>query len=79
MGILTVRKRRVSGVGGALSKQRMESTARSQGERLEAEIAKIEQDLADLQAVDPARFEARLVKPTRADLALISYAILWVY
>jgi hypothetical protein len=78
LGILTGRKRTVTGVGGVLSKQRMESTARSTSERLQAEVADIEQQLADLAEVDPLRFETRLVKPARSDVAILRHDILWI-
>jgi hypothetical protein len=78
MGILTGRKRTVSGVGGVLSKQRMESTARSMTERLQAEIAEIEGQLHELTDVDPLRFESRVVKPARTDISVLRYDILWV-
>jgi hypothetical protein len=78
MSILTGRKRTVTGVGGVLSKQRMESTARSASERLQAEIADIEGQLQELTDVDPFRFESRVVKPARSDISVLRYDILWI-
>jgi hypothetical protein len=78
IGILSGRKRTVTGVGGVLSKQRMEETARSTTERLQAEIADLEQQLEALNDVDPARFESRSVKPSRSDLSVLRFDILWV-
>jgi DNA helicase HerA-like ATPase len=78
LGILTGRKRTVTGVGGVLSKQRMESSARSRLERLQDEVADLEQQLADLGDVDPMRFETRVVKPSRNDVAILRYDILWI-
>jgi hypothetical protein len=78
MSILTGRKRSVTGVGGVLSKQRMESTARSTSEKLQAEIADLEQQLSELVDVDPLRFETRPIKPARNDVAVLRYDILWI-
>jgi hypothetical protein len=79
MGIFTGKKRTVTGVGGVLSKQRMESTARSTTERLQKEVADLEQQLEELSIVDPGRFEHRTVRPMRGDLTIIRYDIVWVY
>jgi hypothetical protein len=78
MSILTGRKRSVTGVGGVLSKQRMESTARSTSEKLQAEIAGLEQQLSELVDIDPLRFETRPIKPARNDVAVLRYDILWI-
>jgi hypothetical protein len=78
ISIFTGRKRSVTGLGGILSKQRMESTARSATEKLQAEIAALEQQLSDLSDVNPLRFELRHVKPARSDVAVLRYDILWV-
>jgi Helicase HerA, central domain len=78
IGLLSGRKRTVTGVGGVLSKQRMERNARNREERLEAEVADLEQQLAELSDVDATRFETRSVKPTKTDVAVIRYDILWV-
>jgi hypothetical protein len=78
MSIFTGRKRTVTGVGGVLSKQRMEGNARNQVEKLEAEVAQIQADLEALGDVDPARFETRTVKPASTDIAILRYDILWM-
>ncbi len=79
LGIFSGKKRTVTGVGGVLSKSRMESTADKRVEAIEAEIARLESDLADLSGVDTSRFERRMVKPTKSDLTLIKYEIVWAY
>jgi hypothetical protein len=78
MSIFTGRKRTVTGLGGVLSKQRMESTARNTTERLQAEIADLEAQIEDLGSVDPMRFETRSVKPAQTDVAILRYDILWI-
>jgi hypothetical protein len=78
IGIFTGRKRTVTGVGGVLSKQRMEGTARSRIERLEAEAEDLENQLQELSPVDYDRFERRIVKPTATGVSLIRYEIVWV-
>ena len=62
-----------------LSKNRMENTAEAKVEALKAEIADIEQDLAKLGEVDPARFEERVVVPAKTDVKLLRYDVAWVY
>jgi hypothetical protein len=78
IGIFTGRKRTVTGVGGVLSKQRMENTARSRIERMETDVADLEEQLAALSLVDYDRFERRPVKPTSTGVTLIRYDIVWV-
>jgi hypothetical protein len=78
IGIFTGRKRTVTGVGGVLSKQRMENTARSRIERLEGDVADLEDQLSALSNVDYERFERRLVKPTSTNVTMIRYDIVWV-
>jgi hypothetical protein len=78
-GLLSGRKRRVTGVSGTLSKQRMEANARSAIERLEADVAQLETELAEAGFIDTSRFEQRTVRPTKSDLTLIRYDIVWVY
>jgi hypothetical protein len=56
----------------------MESTARSTTERLQQEIEALEEQLASLADVDTLRFETRAVKPTRNDVSILRYDILWV-
>jgi hypothetical protein len=65
-------------VGGVLSKQRMENTARSRIERMETDVADLEEQLAALSLVDYDRFERRPVKPTSTGVTLIRYDIVWV-
>jgi hypothetical protein len=78
MTILTGKKRSVTGIGGVLSKQRMESTARSNSERMQAEIGDLERQIEELEDVDPLRFEPRVVKPARNDVTILRYDILWI-
>ena len=79
INIFTGRKRTVTGVGGVLSKNRMEQTARDRKERLEAEIAELEQQLAELNDIDTSRFETRTLKPARADVSELRRELVWVY
>jgi hypothetical protein len=78
IGILSGRKKTVTGVGGVLSKQRMESTARNRVDRLEDEVATLEEELSRISDVDTTRFETRSLKPAKTDVAIIRYDILWV-
>ncbi len=78
-GILFGRKRTVTGLGGVLSKNRMENTAEERQKRLASELGELEAQLAEMQEIDPARFEERLIKPAKADVSLIRYDFVWVY
>ena len=79
VGLFTGRKRTISGAGTVLSKNRMEGTAESRVEALKSEIADLERDLAAHAAVDPARLQSTTVVPTRAQVKLLRYALVWVY
>ena len=79
VGLFTGRKRTISGAGSVLSKNRMESTAGARVEALKAEIAGLEQDLAALTSVDPARLQSTTVVPGRTQVKLLRYGIVWVY
>jgi hypothetical protein len=77
--IVTGRKRTVTGVGGVLSKSRMEQTARDRKSRLEQEIVDLARQIEGLGEVDPARFERRTLKPARADVSELRRELVWVY
>jgi hypothetical protein len=79
IGLITGRKRTISNVPTAMSKQRMEDTAESRVEALRAEVAALEAQAAGGAAVDPGRFEAQQVVPARGGLDLLRYDVLWVY
>ena len=79
IGLLTGRKRSVSGVGSVLSKNRMEGTAEARLEALRADVAELERRLAETIAVDPARLVEESLAPVRGGVELIRYEIVWVY
>lgn len=79
VGILTGRKRTLSGAGSVVSKNRLETTAESRVEALKAEIALLEQELAAHTSVDPARLQSSSLVPTRTQVKLLRYGIVWVY
>ncbi|HEY3121367.1 MAG TPA: helicase HerA-like domain-containing protein [Vicinamibacteria bacterium] len=78
IGLMTGRKRTITGAGSVLTKNRLEGSAEARLERLKSEAASLEQQLSE-RAPDPARFEEKRLVPTRADLALLRYDLLWVY
>lgn len=78
IGLFTGRKRTVTGLGGVLSKQRMETKARSNIERLKDEVERLSADILELEEVDDLRFETKTVKPYKTDVAIIRYDIVWV-
>jgi hypothetical protein len=79
VGLFTGRKRTISGAGSVVSKNRMEGTAEARVAALQAEIADLEQQLAAYTSVDPARLSATTVVPTRTQVKLLRYGIVWVY
>jgi Helicase HerA, central domain len=79
IGLLTGRKRTVSGVGSVLSKNRMEGTAEARLDALRAEVADIERQLAEATEVDPGRFVEESLAPVRGGVGLLRYDLLWVY
>ena len=79
IGLLTGRKRTVSGVETALSKNRMEDNAEARAHNQKAELTALEADLQALTEVDPARFEERPLEPARSDVKVLRYDVLWIY
>jgi uncharacterized protein DUF87 len=79
IGLFTGRKRTISGAGTVVSKNRMEGTAEARVEALKAEIADLEQELAAHTSVDPERLQSTTVVPTRTQVKLLRYGIVWVY
>ncbi len=79
IGLLTGRKRTVSGVGSVLSKNRMEGTAEARLESLRAEVAELERQLAETTAVEPARLVEETLAPVRGGVELIRYDVIWVH
>jgi hypothetical protein len=78
IGLFTGRKRTISGAGTVVSKNRMEGTAEARVEALKAEIADLERELAAHSSVDPARLQSTTVVPTRTQVKLLRYGLLWV-
>lgn len=79
IGLFTGRRRTVTGIGSVLSKNRMENAAEAKVETIDMQIARLQGELQELQAVDPTRFEERTVKPAKTDVSLIRYDLVWVY
>jgi hypothetical protein len=87
LGVLTGRSRSVGGAiskvgaraGTVISKNRMESNAEARVATLQEEIAALEQELAALADVDTGRFISRQVVPSRSDLDVLRYDLVWVY
>jgi hypothetical protein len=79
VGLFTGRKRTISGAGTVVSKNRMEGTAEARVAALKAEIADLEQELAAHTSVDPERLQSTTLVPTRTQVKLLRYGIVWVY
>jgi hypothetical protein len=78
IGLVTGRKRTITGAGSVLTKNRLETSAEARLERLRTEAASLEAQLSE-RAPEAARFEEKRLVPTRADLAILRYDLLWVY
>jgi hypothetical protein len=57
----------------------MEGTAAQRKAKLEMEIAELEAQIAESEAIDTARFERRTIKPAKSDVSLIRYDVVWLY
>jgi hypothetical protein len=79
IGLLTGRRRSVSGVSSVLTKNRMEDTAEARLEALRAEIGELERQLAAATDVDSARLEEQALVPARGSVKLLRCDFLWVY
>jgi hypothetical protein len=79
IGLLTGRRRTVSGVGSVLTKNRMEGSAEARLEALRAELAEIERQQAERADVDPSRFTQETLAPVRGGVELLRYDVVWVY
>ena len=70
---------KTTGMSSVLTKNRMENTAEQRKDALQAQLATLQQELHELQAPDPSRFERRIVKPTATDVAITRYDVVWAY
>jgi hypothetical protein len=73
------KKVKTTGMGSVLTKNRMENTAESRKEALEAQLKELKEQRTELDAPDPARFEARTIKPAKTDVSIVRYEVVWVY
>jgi len=78
IGLFVGRKRTISGAGTVLTKNRMENNAEARVEALRAEVAELRQQLAGMEAVDPARFEEQTLVPARTAVKVLRYDIVWI-
>ncbi len=79
IGLVTGRKRTITGAGSVLTKNRMENTAESRVEALRAEVAELEGELGGPGGIDPERLQPRAVVPGRNDVKVLRYDLVWVY
>jgi len=81
LNVFTGKSKRVktTGMGSVLTKNRMENTAESRKESLEAQLQQLRDQRAALDAPDIARFETRTVKPAKTDVSIVRYEVAWVY
>ena len=81
ISLLTGRRRRIdlSGASSALSRNRMENTMEAKVEGLKAEVADLDQKVTALMVVDSARFEEKTLEPSRSDVSILRYDVVWIY
>lgn len=81
LNLFTGKSKRIrkTGMGSVLTKNRMENTAERRREALEAQVRELQQQVAEMAAPDPSRFERRRIKPARTDVSIVRYDIVWVY
>ena len=81
IGIFMGRRRSVSvsGVGGVLSKNRMENAAEARVEELRVEVAELDRQLTAHMTGDASQFDERVISPSRADVKILRLGVLWVY
>ena len=79
IGLVTGRKRTITGAGSVLTKNRMENTAESRVEALRAEVAELEGELGGPGGIDPERLQPRAMVPGRSDVNVLRYDLVWVY
>ena len=79
IGLVTGRKRTITGAGSVLTKNRMENTAESRVEALRAEVAELESELGGPGGIDPERLQPRAVVPGRSEVKVLRYDLVWVY
>ncbi len=79
IGLLTGRRRTISGVGSVLTKNRMEDTAEARLAALQAEVAELGQALASATSVDPQRLVEETLLPARGGVKLLRCELVWVY
>jgi hypothetical protein len=78
IALFTGRKRTISGAGTVLSKNRLENNAEARVEALRAEVADLNQQLLETQAIDPARFEEQTLVPARTAVKILRYDLVWI-
>ncbi|MGE0455953.1 MAG: ATP-binding protein [Vicinamibacteria bacterium] len=79
IGLVTGRKRSISGAATVLSKNRMENNAEARVDALRAEIAALEEQIRELSDVDAARFEQKPIVAAKTDVKLLRYDVVWIY
>jgi hypothetical protein len=79
VGLLTGRKRRVTGAASVLSKNRMENSAEARVEALETEIRDLEEQVRGAGNVDPTRLTEETLTPRRSAVKILRYDIAWVW
>ncbi len=78
LGLVFGKKRKLTGVGSVLSKDRMADAAESRVELLRQEIATLTEQRNQVSQVDPARFEERVMVPGPRDWSLLRLAIVYL-
>ena len=81
IGLLTGGRRRLSlyGASSALSRNRMENSAEARVAALKEEVAELDREVTALMVVDASRFEEKTLEPSRSDVSVLRYDVVWIY
>jgi len=79
VGLLTGRRRRVTGVDSVLTKNRLEDKAEARLAALQGDIEALEAEMLQITEVDPDGLEEVLRPPVRGGVKVLRDDLVWVY
>jgi hypothetical protein len=79
IGLLTGRKRTISGAGTVMTKNRLENSAEARVATLTEELTALQRQLDAIASVDSERLQQQTLVPARSDVKILRYDLLWVF
>ncbi len=81
IGLLTGGRRRLSlhGASSALSRNRAENSVEAKVAALKEEVAELDREVTSLMVVDASRLEEKTLAPSRSDVSILRYDVVWIY